>query len=1227
MIRPSIPLLLVTILLIGPLQGGSVLVDGKLEEDLWRRADQFQLQPAEKGVPLDLAASAKALSLAGHLYLGAVIPEPGGKVLAYSVGYNPNWEVNASTYFLGLDRLLPPTEDRFVYRLRYTRNDGVLTTLQLEVNPWGAIRLERDGLLVPESGILAEATINKEGWLVEVVIPLTELGADSAHPDIELELEQIRSRRPLAPEYRWRLQRPLQIAGANAPQQLQPKKKTVGETLKVGRVQVLPPLDSRWEDPFWDNVPTLELSRNEQLPRPPHYPTSVKWVHDGRTLAIFFRNTEDTRVACTIQRRDHRVEVDDHVFVYLATSGSSLVEILVNATGAIKDQEGIRNNLYFGGVGEWRKGYSHTNWDADIKTHPLITKDHWFARIDIPLDQVAAALGSTPHPSSWKVLLGRVRQKRIGEPRELSSLPVIGSPSFRAPARYLPLNLSQAPPSTLAHPATEYRAEDATGLARELAELDSFVLKRLERRYHNLPNMLNRSVSRRVTALAMEEHQEWAGVTNLKEWEKYRDKRIDLLKASFGDFPKSKTPLEARVTGTFKGDGFQVQNIVFQSRHGVFVPANLYLPLEPLQNMPAIIINPGHGMPKTQEVNKDCGMIWARAGCAVLVPEKVGHGERIETLPWNNRAYYSEELHDMQLGLIGQSRQGWIAWDISRAVDFLLELGNIDPERIILMGGATWGAGPTAAAAGFLEDRLAATVIFNFGRLYWFTGGGWRLKNCTTMKIPDWFFCASKAPRKFIYAHEFWFEGEEGPDYPSVWAPAWPRYEQVYSFYDARENLANAQSDGLLRLDTGHCGSIDHLARREIYPLLQKWFGIPEPGEEDFNIEYDSQYGPDRADYPLIKFKEAQRRMPDHELICITPQLNAQLPRQPLHKIARARGVELLETARERRSVLDRDARRRDLRAGLETALGDIHPTGKSKSETLWKRSLKGTTVEGLLLHTEVGILVPVLLLKPETGSAQPGPTIVALAEGGKDRFLKHRSEEIASLIRAGFTICLPDLRGTGETTPDQYKTQSHYQLYDEIALGNTLVGLRLKDVRTLLSYLRTRSDVDATRIGLWGESFAPVNQEEIWVDELTRSAISPQIQHLASPLGPAVALLAALYEPDIKAVAIRRGLASYLSLLDNPFVYIPFDSSVPGMLRAGDLPDVVEALAPLPLLAEHLVGGRNFLIPGEYLEEMLGAARNAYQQLDASSNLVLRSEGKQPDLTRWLSEQLADTR
>ena len=137
------------------------------------------------------------------------------------------------------------------------------------------------------------------------------------------------------------------------------------------------------------------------------------------------------------------------------------------------------------------------------------------------------------------------------------------------------------------------------------------------------------------------------------------------------------------------------------------------------------------------------------------------------------------------------------------------------------------------------------------------------------------------------------------------------------------------------------------------------------------------------------------------------------------------------------------------------------------------------------------------------------------------------------------------------------------------------MLASQLKALRTVLAYLRARPNLKGAKLALWGDSFSPANPEHLFVDEVELES-SPQIQYRAEPMGGHLALLAALYEPDVHAVAARGGLASYLSVLESPFTYTPIDITVLGVLQIGDIADVSEALAPRRQLLTALVNGRN---------------------------------------------------
>jgi hypothetical protein len=121
--------------------------------------------------------------------------------------------------------------------------------------------------------------------------------------------------------------------------------------------------------------------------------------------------------------------------------------------------------------------------------------------------------------------------------------------------------------------------------------------------------------------------------------------------------------------------------------------------------------------------------------------------------------------------------------------------------------------------------------------------------------------------------------------------------------------------------------------------------------------------------------------------------------------------------------------------------------------------------------------------------------------------------------------------------------------------------------------------------------------------------------------MGATLSLLAALYEDDIAAVAAQRGLAGYLSILDDAFCYTPADLIVPRILEVGDIADIAAAVAPRSLLVEGLVNGRNELLSSSELEGTLSLAREAYRRSRATDKLALGAEPR--DAAAWLIARL----
>lgn len=744
-----------------------------------------------------------------------------------------------------------------------------------------------------------------------------------------------------------------------------------------------------------------------------------------------------------------------------------------------------------------------------------------------------------------------------------------------------------------------------------------------------LSRMLAEDARTRIRDVNRRDGQAWNEVKTRADWEKFRDVRLRALRESLGPFPPVPKDLKVRVTGRHDGEGYRVENVVFESRPGLLVTANLYRPADPPKSMPGILIAHSHHNPKTQGDLQDMGMTWARQGCLVLVPDQLGHGERrqhpfvtADDYPGAFRPgrqdYYFRYNTALQLHLAGESLIGWMVWDLMRGVDLLLTQPGIDRERILLLGAVAGGGDPAAVTAA-LDPRIAAVAPFNFGgpqpetayplpptaeSTFNYAGGGsWESTRNLRLSARDgflpWVIVGGVAPRRLIYAHEFAWDREHDP--------VWARLEKVYGFYGKGDRLDSLHGRGAVTgtpPESTHCNNIGPEHRRQIYPALKRWFGM-EPPEKEFN-----------------------QRRPAEELACLTPGFLASLaggnegakgPR-PVYELAATLAAERTAACRNKMAGLGTEARRRKLRQDWARLLGAVEPEADPKVTEHGKQRLGDVTAERIALEVEPRIVVPLVLLSPSRKENIKLPVVVGFAQEGKQAFLQHRAEVLAELLNGGASVCLPDLRGTGETRPggDRGRQSAATSISaTELMLGQTLMGSRLRDLRSVLRYLRTRSDLDATRLPLWGDSFAPVNPKdrkpEVPLD-------ADKLPAQAEPLGGLLALFGALFEDDVRAAYARGGLAGYDSVLQSPFCYVPHDAVIPGALTAGDLCDVAAALSPRPLRLEGLVDGLNRRDPNDVLVKTYEPTRTAYRTASALDRLTLAEEGEKAGaIARWL--------
>ncbi len=572
-------------------------------------------------------------------------------------------------------------------------------------------------------------------------------------------------------------------------------------------------------------------------------------------------------------------------------------------------------------------------------------------------------------------------------------------------------------------PAPGVRGDET---ADQLRQLDLRAVPADSDAAKELPRMLGRDARARIDAANRRETEAWHKITTRVEWEDYRDQRLKALADSLGHFPDPPTDLKLRVARTVEGDGFRILDIIYESRPGVLVTANLYAPSvvagspDPAtRKMPGVLIVHSHHNPKTQGELQDMGMTWARQGCLVLVMDQLGHGERRQhpfvtdkdyagTFRPSRQNYYFRYNVGMQLHLIGDSLLGWMVWDIRRGIDLLLAQPGIDPGKIILLGSVAAGGEPVAVTAA-LDRRVAAVAPFNFGgpqpestfplpddegRFNYLGGGSWESTRNLRLSARDgfqpWVIVGAAAPRGLIYSHEFAWDRQHDP--------VWKRLETIYGFYNAKDHLASTNGRGAVTGKAGsentHANNIGPVHRQGIYSALKTWFDMPIPE------------------------KEYQERHKADELLCLTPDLLTELNPRPLYEVAGNIGTARAAAARKKLADLKPADGRLRLRNEWAKLLGDVESRGMPKVVTLNSQRDGWTMFEPALLEVEPNVLVPLVLSVPPPLTTRPRSLVVCVCQEGKAEFLKKRANAVAALLVGGATVCLVDVRGTGETRP-----------------------------------------------------------------------------------------------------------------------------------------------------------------------------------------------------------------
>lgn len=217
---------------------------------------------------------------------------------------------------------------------------------------------------------------------------------------------------------------------------------------------------------------------------------------------------------------------------------------------------------------------------------------------------------------------------------------------------------------------------------------------------------------------------------NPEDWVKYRTNLRKTIIQKTGLIVNHNLPLDIKETGSIQMKGYQIKNIAFQTRPGVYATANLYIP-DGKGPFPAVISMPGH---------------WRKAKFDPDGPQQLGHSLALDGYvclsmdPWGSgertTVHGEFDYHGTSLGAsllnVGESLAGFQISDNIRGVDLLSSLPYVDPKNIGATG-ASGGGNQTMWLAAMDERIKAAVPVVSVGTFESYV----MRSNCICELLPD----------------------------------------------------------------------------------------------------------------------------------------------------------------------------------------------------------------------------------------------------------------------------------------------------------------------------------------------------------------------------------------------------------------------------------------------------------------------------------------------------------
>jgi cephalosporin-C deacetylase-like acetyl esterase len=686
-------------------------------------------------------------------------------------------------------------------------------------------------------------------------------------------------------------------------------------------------------------------------------------------------------------------------------------------------------------------------------------------------------------------------------------------------------------------------------------------------RWNNSGSLLINHLTKQAMDYYVIRDMEIAKLKTKSDWAKRQNLIKDKLMEIVGPFPE-KTPLNPRITGTIKKEGYRIDKIVYESMPGFYVTGCLYVPDVIKGKAPAILNVIGHNQeafraPLYQVINYNLVM----KGMIVFAIDPPGQGEHVQ--------YFDPKINFSSVGytviehcyfgnqcfLSGSSAARYFIWDGIRAIDYLVNRKDVDSKKIGVTGFS--GGGTVTSYISAFDERVKVSIPCS-----------WATLNRRLLETKGGQDGESIFPNGVA-------EGITFEDLLEVRAPkpvlmTFTSRDEYLCLQGAREAFSEAKmtynalgrEDNLAMVEDDSKHWMTPKIRLAIYSFFMK----------HFNIQGD----PSEREAEILSQEELK--------VTPTGQISTSLGGDMIFDVNKREAEKLIQNLEEDRKSIEKHLS--EVKVKAKEISGFIAPAGEEVKPFINGRyQREGYSVGKYTIMGEGDYAIPILLFVPNDNKARH-PALIYLHPQGKVTEAKPGGE-IEKLVTKGYVVAAADVIGVGETANTAVRDPACG--YSAVTIARSVVGIQAGDIIRVVNYLKSKDDIDPSKIGAVG------------------------INEMCIPL-----IHAAAFDTSISNIIFIGSLISYRSIVMNRIFKIgltptgnkgtghpyevDFAWGVANVLSAYDLPDLLGCLAPRKVAMADLKDQSLKSASDDLIKQDMSFPRAVYSFKGVSENLKIIS-------------------